>query len=235
MLASASRAIFDWVMSPSRAARFQVAMHALSGSASACEKEADSDDLLIEAFERGDRRVASRIYDKLIGIVDSTLYRILGTHGHDHDDLVQSAFEQIMLSLVRRQFARACSLSSWACTVTTHLALNALRARTRERSVIDRAPDAALEAPSRRPEDDVERAAGTREELARLRVHLARITPEKAEALVLHDVLGHGLEEVAALSGVSITAAQSRLLRGRRELQRRVLEDATRRARTGQP
>jgi RNA polymerase sigma-70 factor (ECF subfamily) len=210
-------------------------MRALTGSESACEKEVDSDELLIEAFERGDRRVATRIYDKLIGIVDSTLYRILGADGHDHDDLVQSAFEQIMLSLVRRQFARACSLSSWACTVTTHLALNALRSRTRERSVIDRQPDVALDAPSRRPEDDVERAAGTREELEWLRTQLARITPEKAEALVLHDVLGYGLEEVATLSGVSITAAQSRLLRGRRELHRRVLVGAMRRARTGQP
>ena len=100
--------------------------------------------------------------------------------------------------------------------------------RTRERSVIDREPGAALEAPSRRPEDDVERAAGTREELERLRTHLGRMSPEKAEALVLHDVLGYGLGEVAMLSGVSVTAAQSRLLRGRRELQRRVLADATR-------
>ncbi len=195
-------------------------MRALSGGEPDCA--VDSDELLIDAFERGDRRVAARIYDKLIGIVDSTLYRVLGA-GHDHDDLVQSAFEQIMRSLVRRQFARACSLSSWACTVTTHLAFNVLRSRTRERSVIDRALEAPLEAPSHRPEDDVERAAGTREELERLRLHLGRMSPEKAEALVLHDVLGYGLTEVAALSGVSVTAAQSRLLRGRRELQRRVL------------
>jgi RNA polymerase sigma factor (sigma-70 family) len=203
-------------------------MRALSGGESACE--GDSDELLIEAFERGDRRVAARIYDKLIGIVDSTLYRMLGASGHDHDDLVQSAFEQIMLSLVRRQFGRACTLSSWACTVTTHLALNTLRSRTRERSLIDRGQDASLEAPSRRPEDDVERTAGTREDLERLRVHLGRISPEKAEALVLHYILGYRLGEVATLSGVSVTAVQSRLLRGRRELQRRVLVDATRRA-----
>ena len=200
-------------------------MRVLSGGELDCA--VDSDERVIEAFERGDRQLAARIYDKLIGIVDSTLYRILGA-GHDHDDLVQSAFEQIMRSLVRRQFARACSLSSWACTVTTHLALNTLRSRTRERSLIDRAQEAPLEAPSRRPEDDVERAAGTREELERLRMHLGRMSPEKAEALVLHDVLGYGLAEVAKLSGVSVTAAQSRLLRGRRELQRRFLGEATR-------
>jgi DNA-directed RNA polymerase specialized sigma24 family protein len=115
-----------------------VAMRALSSGESACE--AGSDELLIEGFERGDRRVAARIYDQLIGIV-----------------------------------------------------------------------------------------------LGRLRVHLGRISPGNAEALVLRYVLGYGLAEVATLSGVSIAAAQSRLLRGRRELQRRVAADATRNAWTGQP
>jgi len=218
-----------------RIGRSQVPLRALPGGQATSEVGADSDEKLIEAFENGDRQVAGKLYDKLIGIVDCTLYRILGARGHDHDDLVQSAFEQIILTLARRRFARACSLSSWAGTVTTHLALNVLRARTRERSVIDRQQDPALEAPSRRPDDDVERAAGTREELARLREHLARIKPEKAEALILHDVLGHELAEVAVLTGVSITAAQSRLLRGRRELQRRVAAQLARAIRKGRP
>jgi RNA polymerase sigma-70 factor (ECF subfamily) len=195
---------------------------------------ADSDELLIEGFDRGDRRVAARIYDRLIGIVDSTLYRILGAGGHDHDDLVQSAFEQIIRSLVRRQFGRACSLSCWARAVTTHVALDTLRSRIRERALIERGQD-ALDAPSSRPEDDVERTASTHQELERLRVHLGRISPEKAEALIQHHVLGYGLAEVATMSGVSVGAARSRVLRGRRELQRRAAADPTRNARTGQP
>jgi len=192
---------------------------------------ADSDELLIEGFDRGDRRVAARIYDRLIGIVDSTLYRILGAGGHDHDDLVQSAFEQIIRSLVRRRFGRACSLSCWARAITTHVALDTLRSRIRERALIDRGQDAP-ETPSSRPEDDVERTVGTREELER---HLGRISPENAEALIQHYVLGYGLAEVAKMSGVSVPAAQSRVLRGRRELRRRAAADPTLNARTGQP
>jgi RNA polymerase sigma factor (sigma-70 family) len=114
------------------------------------------------------------------------------------------------------RFARGCSLSSWAYTVTTHFAFNVLRSSTHERSVIDRHSGIPAAAPSRRAEDDVERVAHTREQLERLRVHLARIKPEKAEALILHDVLGHDLTEIAALTGISVTAAQSRVLRGRR-------------------
>ena len=41
-------------------------------------------------------------------------------------------------------------------------------------------------------------------------------------ALVLHDVLGHNLAEVAEMSGITVAAAQSRLVRGRREFLKRM-------------
>jgi RNA polymerase sigma-70 factor (ECF subfamily) len=195
---------------------------------------ADSDELLIEGLDRGDRRVAEQIYDRLIDIVDSTLYRILRERGHDHDDLVQSAFEQIIRSLMRRQLGRARSLSSWACSVATHVALNTLRSRIRERALIERGRNGS-DAPSSRPQDDVERTVGAREELQRLRLRLDRISPENAEALIQHHVLGYPLAKVAAMAGVSVPAAQSRVMRGRRELQRRATADRTLDARPGQP
>jgi DNA-directed RNA polymerase specialized sigma24 family protein len=41
----------------------------------------------------------------------------------------------------------------------------------------------------------------------------------------LHDVLGHQLAEVALIMRVSVAAATSRLVRGRRELYRRIDSD----------
>ena len=49
-----------------------------------------------------------------------------------------------------------------------------------------------------------------------------RWNPAKAEALFLHDALGHDLAEVALLTGVSVAAAQSRLVRARKDLLARI-------------
>ncbi len=198
----------------------------LPGGGGGSQARPATDEELIEAFERGDRVVAEQLYDRLIRVVDGTLYRVLGCRGHDHDDLVQSAFEQIMITLARRRFARACSLSAWASTVTAHVALNALRSRRRERNVVDRRCDPEAIARRAHATEDVERQAGAREELSRLRMHLADLGSAKATTLLLHDVLGHELAEISVLTGVSVAAAQSRLVRGRKELHRRMSDDA---------
>ena len=78
------------------------------------------------------------LVDGRIEVVDHTLYRIFGRREPDHDDLVQSAFEQIVRTLTQRSYARACNLRTWASSIASHVGLNALRARRRERSVIDR-------------------------------------------------------------------------------------------------
>lgn len=194
-----------------------------------------TDEELIEAFERGDRDVAEQLYDRLIGVVEGTLYRVLGARGVDHDDLVQAAFEQIVMTLARRRFARACSLSAWASTVTAHVALNALRSRRRERGVLDRICDPEVETGRAHAKDNVEQQAGAREQLERLRQHLAAMDPAKAATVLLHDVLGHDLAEIAVLTGASVAAAQSRLVRGRRELRRRMTEGLALVAREGDP
>jgi RNA polymerase sigma-70 factor (ECF subfamily) len=175
---------------------------------------------IIEAVVCGDSAIAGELYDRLLSTVDQTLYRVLGRRESDHDDLVQSAFEQIVKTLATRRFAGACSLRTWACSVATHVGLNALRSRRRERGVFDRSEIDAPESTASR--DNPERDASLRRDLDAVRAQLAGMSPSRAEALLLHDVLGHDLAEIAALTGVSIAAAQSRLVRGRHELMGRM-------------
>ncbi len=187
-----------------------------------------SDEELIDAFERGEGNICETLYDRLISVVDGTLCRVLGGRGSDHDDLVQAAFEQIVVTLVRRRFARACSLAAWASSVTANVAFNAIRARTRERRVVERGAPADEAVHARAGTPDVERSVAAREELERIRGHLAAMKPKRATTLFLHDVMGHDLAEIAVLTGVSVAAAQSRLVRGRRDLRQRLAEDGDR-------
>jgi DNA-directed RNA polymerase specialized sigma24 family protein len=54
---------------------------------------------------------------------------------------------------------------------------------------------------------------------------MAMIAPKKRIAFVLHVFEGHPIEEVAALTGASITATKSRVFWARRELLKRAARD----------
>lgn len=180
-----------------------------------------SDEAIIRAFEEGDPHFGAHLYDRVVRVVEGTLFRVMGTRSEDHEDLVQSAFEQIVRTLAQRRFARACSLSSWAAAVTTRVALNAIRGRRTRRKYFDgRVPSDELGAAHEG--GDAERSAAAKQALERLRFELSEMSEKKAEALVLHDVLGHELSEISVLTGSSVAAAQSRLVRGRRELAERM-------------
>jgi len=61
--------------------------------------------------------------------------------------------------------------------------------------------------------------------MQRVRQHLAEIHPDKAWTFLLHEVCGYDLREIATITGASIAAAQTRLVRGRCELHERIAED----------
>jgi RNA polymerase sigma-70 factor (ECF subfamily) len=69
------------------------------------------------------------------------------------------------------------------------------------------------------------RDTSARSQLRRILFHLDRIEETKAWAYVLHDVCGYDLREVATITSSSVSAAQTRLVRGRRELEERLSND----------
>ncbi len=180
---------------------------------------APTDEELIEAVVKGDDRVAAQLYDKLIGVIDRSLYRVFGRRESDHDDLVQTAFEQVVLTLTRGSYAGNCSLKTWAARISVNVGLNALRSRRRERKVLDHNTEFPTDSPA---DVDVERHSDARGVLRVVMSELADMNPRRAQAVLLHDIQGYDLGEVAAMTEVSVTAAQSRLVRGRKELLKRL-------------
>jgi RNA polymerase sigma-70 factor (ECF subfamily) len=194
----------------------------MPGGAGGAEAVVLSDEALVEAVQRADDRVASEIYDRLFDVVDRTLHRVIGSRGSDHDDLVQQSFEQIVLTLSRHSFAHLCSLRTWASRVATHVGLNALRSRRRERAVFDKTQEIEIEASIAPLGRDPHGALHSRIELERVRGLLSEMNPVVVEVLLLHDVFGHDVAEIAMMMGTSMPAAQSRLFRGRRDLRKRL-------------
>jgi RNA polymerase sigma-70 factor, ECF subfamily len=158
-------------------------------------------------------------------VVDATLYRVIGRREADHDDLVQTAFEQIIITLSRKSFAGGCSLRGWAASIACHVGLNALRSRRRARRIFEQNADAELVASERPASANPEAEMVARTEVNRLRMHLAEMDPDRAETVIIHDVFGVSLAETAKLTSASLSAAQSRLVRGRREIRKRMATD----------
>jgi RNA polymerase sigma-70 factor (ECF subfamily) len=181
-----------------------------------------SDEQLVNAVRLGDHRVAGLLYDRVVGNVERALFRVFGRREPDHDDLMQAVFEQIVLTLSRRSYAQACSLKTWASSIAAHVALNALRSRRAERRVLDRR--VLIDPQMVRAKGDVEATAGARMELDRVRQKLTTLPIEQSQTLLLHDILGHGLSEIAVMMQVPVMTAQTRLSRGRRRLIQRLGE-----------
>jgi RNA polymerase sigma-70 factor (ECF subfamily) len=162
-------------------------------------------------------------------VVDGTLYRVLGGRDADHEDLVQASFEQIVRSLIDGKFARECSLSTWAAAITCNVALHAIRRRRTERKIFDETLGVEHLHHKVSAEPDPESQVTVRRELERVRFHLSQMSEKLARSLLLSDVLGCTQDEVAALTDVTVAAAQARLFRGRQELADRLARDQKRR------
>lgn len=177
------------------------------------ERARDRERLL--AVSRGDRQAAAALYDEHVGRVHAALVRVLGSRNDEHPDLVQRVFVELVRSA--SSFRGECGLGTWISRIAANVALNELRGQRRKRAVFasEELPDVAA---PRAPDPETARA---------LRTALGLIAPEKAEAVLLHDLLGHDLTEIAEMCGATVAATQSRLVRGRKEL-RALLEEALR-------
>jgi RNA polymerase sigma-70 factor (ECF subfamily) len=177
-----------------------------------------SDPEIVAGLTRGEAWAAQALYDRVQPYVERALRRVLRYGNADYEDLMQASFERIIRVLSERSLGGACDLPSWSSAVAAHVALDALRRRVRERKLFR---DEPVVEGVRAVDNNPESAVASGQDIERVQGVLARMKPKHAEAVLLHDVLGHDLSEIATITGASVAAAQSRLVRGRKELLRR--------------
>ncbi len=176
---------------------------------------------LIEEVRAGNRGVANLFCMRVLPTVDRTVRRLIGRDDSEREDLTQTAIIELVRAIGK--FRGESSLDTWVSAVTAHVVYKHIRRRPLDPHLsLEAVPENILT--SVRPSG--ENTVAVREILARILHHLGAIGEKLAWSFVLHDVLGHSLDEVATIMGVTEAAAQSRLVRGRRRLHQRIAEDA---------
>jgi RNA polymerase sigma-70 factor (ECF subfamily) len=139
-------------------------------------------------------------------------YRMLGSP-MDADDVVQEAFvrwQSVDRTLIGNPQA-------WLVTVTTHVALDRLRAlqTERRRYVGPRIPEPIVRDVSADPAHHSEMIDDVSVTVLRM---LERLTPDERAAFVLHDVFSYRHSEIAAMLGRPEAAIRQLVHRARRRL-----------------
>ena len=186
----------------------------------------------------GDDAAFARLVTPLRRELHAHCYRMLGS-AHDADDALQDALVRAWRGL--RRFEGRSSLRSWLYTVATHASLDAIERRSRralpvdlgpasEHAVIDDAPrtDVAWLGPYADTDlPDGRSAPGARYE-QREAVELAFVAAlqylpgNQRAALLLFEVLGFPVAEIARVMDTTTTSVNSALARARKVIAERV-------------
>jgi RNA polymerase sigma factor (sigma-70 family) len=190
----------------------------ISDAADARVAQADAE--LLALVRTGNPASAAVFHDRVRPQVDRTLSRLLGAHDNDYADLAQIALIELVTTIGR--YRGECALDTWVSTVTAHAVYKHLRRRQAERRLFEPLP-LENDLPNSRGQASVRQTA--RDVLQRVSGHLSMIDLGQSWAFVLHDVFGYDVREVAQILSISVAAAQSRLVRGRKHLHERIAAD----------
>jgi RNA polymerase sigma-70 factor (ECF subfamily) len=189
----------------------QGARTSLSSRAEAPEPSIAAERELVGRCVRGDPLAWRTLYDRHFPQVDR-LVHALGILDTEADDVCQEIFVSVFRSL--RRFRGEARVSTWIHRVAVREAVRFAK-RRRLRRVL-----AALflrEHEAAPPPASSETEASRRQYLRRL---LDRLAPERRLALVLHEIEGLPVAEIAAIAGCAENTVWTRIHRARGDLER---------------
>jgi RNA polymerase sigma-70 factor (ECF subfamily) len=176
----------------------------------------DEAQLLIQQCLRNDRRAQEQLFKKYRNTVYGLVCRLLGAD-FDIDDVLQQVFVNVFRSL--ESFKGLSSFDTWVYRIAVKVCTDQLRKKYRKRklSVAGSVDDerAGLEATTdNTPHTTLER----RELVGRINAALGRLTVEKRLVVVMYEMEGKSLEEIAGAIEKPLGTVKSRLFHARREL-----------------
>lgn len=175
---------------------------------------------LIERCKAGDQQAWSQLVEATYRDVYTLCLRIL-RNPNDAQEATQDTYLKVWRSL--SSFRGDAMFSTWLYRVASNTAISKHRKRKRQRTNESGADDEALaQIPS---SGSVESAAGAKFEVERLEEALRLLPEGPREAVVLRDVYGLSISEIADQLRISETAAKVRVHRGRKRLKEIMFPD----------
>ncbi len=179
---------------------------------------AASEQDFVKRLQAGDPAAYEELIENYAEMVYRVAYRIL-QDPHDAEDAMQETF----LTVYRRigSFRGDSKFSTWLYRIATNAALDMIRARQRKQGQ-DLAWDETEEEGAPLPDTLTplpEEVLMRREALALLEEGLQQLSPKLRTALVLYELEGLSMKEVAEVLGISTSAAKVRVHRARLLLQ----------------
>jgi RNA polymerase sigma-70 factor (ECF subfamily) len=185
--------------------------------------ETRSDSNLLALSRTGDRDAFGQLVGKHYRSCVNVAAAILRNRADAEESVQQAickAFEHLDQYLGEAEFV------AWLFRIVINECRMTLRARKRTRSLSVAGSHGAVdERPRELPSmvADPEQDIITREVIELLRTEIRLVPPLLREVIQLRDIEGRAMPEVADRLGITIPAAKSRLLRGRRALRDRVV------------
>jgi RNA polymerase sigma factor (sigma-70 family) len=179
-----------------------------------------SDEVLVTAAKVGELSAFSELWSRHSKRVFNTSYRITGNR-QDAEDVLQDAFLKAFIHL--ETFDGRAAFFTWITRIAINSALGILRKkRTRREMSLEWSADgenrSSWEIPDSR--EDIEHHYEKEEARQQLRRAINRLQPSLRDALGLQQSRDISVNEIAKITGISVPAAKSRLLRARKQLRR---------------
>ena len=170
-----------------------------------------SEESLVKSAMAGDQVAFAGVVEIYQRPVYNLCYRMLGNSG-EAEDAAQESFLRAYAQ--RRRYDPTRSFKTWLLSIASHYCIDRLRKRRVHYVSIDDEPlqvHPALREQRAGPEE----AVLAQEQADRIQVLLAGLAPENRNALVMRYWYDLSYEEIAAVTGASVSAVKSRLHRAR--------------------
>jgi len=167
---------------------------------------------LVSRCRAGEKGAFDQLYRDHRRAVAANLYRVLGDR-NELDDLVQEVFVIAFRGLDR--FRGDAKLSTWLYRICVNVALGRLRTKSRKpppTTMAEPPENSAADSP-----DSPERLMERREDIARVYRALDQLAPKKRVVLVLHEIEGFDIKEIADIVQAPLVTVRTRLHYARKE------------------